>query len=91
MSQSSSRSAKIAGVAALAGVMAAVAIVAVIRPSHPQSVQPPVVRIDARPTRLTGELNRCSTLARPDVACAAAWAENRRHFFGQAPSESAAR
>jgi conjugative transfer region protein TrbK len=39
--------------------------------------------------RLAAELTRCQALgmaAKDDPACTAAWAENRRRFFGSAPS-----
>ena len=42
--------------------------------------------------RLAAELSRCEALglaAKNDPACAAAWAENRRRFFGSAPAPDA--
>jgi conjugative transfer region protein TrbK len=90
MSQTSSRNAKIAGVAALAGTMAAVAIVAATRAPAPAPTLPVAMGGNPLPTRLDHELDRCSTLTMPDSGCEAAWAENRRRFFGQPRSESAA-
>ena len=43
---------------------------------------------------LAGELARCQSIgmvAQNDVACAAAWAENRRRFFTYRPADSGAR
>jgi conjugative transfer region protein TrbK len=43
---------------------------------------------------LAGELARCQSIgiaARNDVACAAAWAENRRRFFTYRPADSDSR
>jgi conjugative transfer region protein TrbK len=42
--------------------------------------------------RLSRELTHCQALgtaAKDDPACASAWAENRRRFFGYAPSPDA--
>lgn len=90
MSQASSRNAKIAGVAALVGTMVAVAIVAATRAPAPAPALPIAMRGDPLPTRLDHELDRCSTLTMPDAGCEAAWAENRRRFFGEPGSERAA-
>lgn len=86
MSQLSSRTTKVAGVATLTGIMVAVAIVAITRPGNRQSIRLPAVRAEVPPTRLARELDRCSTLTKPDSACEAVWAENRRRFFGHTES-----
>ncbi len=53
------------------------------------------LRMSSAPTsdQLTGELQRCqtlATLAKDDAACEAAWAESRRRFFTYQPIPGAA-
>ena len=74
-------------------VLAALAAAAFhLRSSEPQIT----VRVDSEPFAplkdpLAGELARCRALgmaAVQDLACEAAWKENRRRFFGDAASAS---
>ena len=84
MSHGPSRTAKIAGVAALAGIMLAVAVVALREPHDPPlEIIFPVLEQGERQKLLAREMERCATLTMPDSGCEAAWAENRRRFFGQ--------
>lgn len=66
----------------------AAAMVLTHRNSNQRPSSPPSVRL-ATSDALTRELIRCQSLgeaAAKDRACLAAWAENRRRFFG-APAE----
>lgn len=78
-----SRTAKIAGVAALAGMMMAVVVARVVTHERPSPAATPVPQVAVVPEALTRELDRCATLTMPDAGCEAAWAANRRRFFGQ--------
>jgi len=77
-----SRSLKIAGVAALTGMMIAVIIVDFDR----KPIATPAIATagpSQRSNTLERELDRCATITMPDSGCEAAWAANRRRFFGQ--------
>ncbi|AMK18296.1 MULTISPECIES: putative entry exclusion protein TrbK-alt [Sphingobium] len=78
-----SRTAKIGGVAALAGMMMAVVVAGVVTRERPAQVATPVQQTAAVPEALARELDRCATLTMPDAGCEAAWAANRRRFFGE--------
>ncbi|MBR3192739.1 putative entry exclusion protein TrbK-alt [Bosea sp. (in: a-proteobacteria)] len=78
-----SRTAKIAGVAALAGMMMAVVVAGVVTRERPAPATTPIPQATAAPEALTRELERCATLTMPDAGCEAAWATNRRRFFGE--------
>jgi conjugative transfer region protein TrbK len=56
--------------------------------------EPTTARLKPSADPLAAELARCQSIgiaAQNDVACAAAWAENRRRFFIDRPAESGAR
>jgi conjugative transfer region protein TrbK len=56
--------------------------------------EPPTARLKPSVDPLAVELARCQSIgigAQNDVACAAAWAENRRRFFTNRPADSGAR
>jgi conjugative transfer region protein TrbK len=56
--------------------------------------EPPTARLKPSVDPLAAELARCQSIgiaAQNDVACAAAWAENRRRFFTDRPVDSGAR
>jgi len=56
--------------------------------------EPTAARLKPTVDPLAVELVRCQSIgieAQNDVACAAAWAENRRRFFTYRPSDSLAR
>ena len=78
-----SRTLKIAGVAALAGMMMAVVIAGSVTRDRPAAAELAVPPAAAAPDPLARELDRCATLTMPDAGCEAAWAANRRRFFGQ--------
>jgi conjugative transfer region protein TrbK len=82
MAHSPSRTGRIAIVAALAGMMMAVAIMVALtdRASPAKDTQSPPA---ARDERLEAEMARCATTTMPDAGCEAAWAANRRRFFGR--------
>lgn len=78
-----SGTAKIAGVAALAGIMLAVAVADLREPDDPPlEMILPVIEDEAQQKLLARELDRCATLTMPDRDCKAAWAANRKRFFG---------
>ncbi len=78
-----SRNLKIAGVAALAGTMMAVVMTSVATRALPAPAATPGQQAAAMPEALARELDRCATLTMPDAGCEAAWAANRRRFFGE--------
>ncbi|GAA0733380.1 putative entry exclusion protein TrbK-alt [Sphingomonas trueperi] len=78
-----SRNLKIAGVAALAGMMMAVVIVGTTKRDQPAPADMNAPPVAAASDPLARELDRCATLTMPDAGCEAAWAANRRRFFGQ--------
>ena len=56
--------------------------------------EPPTARLKPSVDPLAVELARCQSIgiaAQKDVACAAAWAENRRRFFTDRPADSGPR
>ena len=64
----------------LAGLIAAIADLA----SSPDPAPPTAVIPDKPPpVPVAGDLGRCRTITEPDAACAAAWDEKRRRFFGE--------
>ena len=84
MAHRSSRTAKIAGIAALAGIMLAVAVAGLREPDAPPlEAILPVLEESEQQKLLARELERCATLAMPDRDCEAAWAANRKRFFGK--------
>jgi conjugative transfer region protein TrbK len=61
---------------------------------HKAEPEPITARLKPLGDPLTAELARCQSIgiaAQNDVACAAAWAENRRRFFTDRPADSGAR
>ena len=77
-----SRTGKIAGIAALAGMMLTVGIVSLReQPAPPREIIP--IAGGEEDEHLASELKRCATLTMPNSGCEAAWAANRRRFFGQ--------
>lgn len=79
-----SGTAKIAGVAALAGIMLAVVVAGLREPDEPPlEMVLPVLEESEQQKLLVRELERCATLTLPDRGCEAAWAENRKRFFGK--------
>lgn len=82
MSHLTSRTAKIAAIAALAGMMLAVGLASLDREPAP-ALEIIILPPDEGGDDLGRELERCAALTMPDTACEAAWAQNRRRFFGQ--------
>lgn len=75
-------------------VVAAAIVAAALHFRQQDLKQPDITGIAATSStdQLARELAHCEAIgmaARDDPACAAAWAENRRHFFGSAPSPDA--
>jgi conjugative transfer region protein TrbK len=61
---------------------------------HKAEPEPTTARPKPSVDPLATELARCQSIgiaAQNDVACAAAWAENRRRFFTDRPADSVAR
>jgi conjugative transfer region protein TrbK len=61
---------------------------------HKVAPEPTAARPKPSVDPLAAELARCQSIgiaAQNDVACAAAWAENRRRFFTDRPVDSGAR
>ena len=61
---------------------------------HKAEPEPTTARLEPTVDPLAAELARCQSIgiaAQNDVACAAAWAENRRRFFTDRPADSVAR
>lgn len=77
------RNAKIAGIAALAGMMMAVVIAGATMRAKPAMTDMTPTPIAPAGDPLARELDRCATLTMPDAGCEAAWAANRRRFFGE--------
>jgi conjugative transfer region protein TrbK len=78
------------GFAAVAAVIVAAALH--FRQHDPKPPDPSSIAAAPSRDRLARELARCEQLgvpAKDDPACAAAWAENRRRFFGSALSPDA--
>jgi conjugative transfer region protein TrbK len=60
---------------------------------HKVEPEPTTARLKPSVDPLAAELARCQSIgiaAQNDVACAAAWAENRRRFFTDRPADSGA-
>ena len=58
---------------------------------HKAEPEPTTARLKPSVDPLAAELARCQSIgiaAQNDVACAAAWAENRRRFFTYRPADS---
>ena len=64
-------------------MMLAVAIVGAATHERPAPGAAATALAAAKPDPLARELDRCATLTMPDAGCEAAWAANRRRFFGQ--------
>jgi conjugative transfer region protein TrbK len=61
---------------------------------HKAEPEPTPARLKPSVNPLAAELARCQSIgiaAQNDLACAAAWAENRRRFFIDRPADSGAR
>ena len=61
---------------------------------HKAEPEPTTARLKPSVDPLAAEVARCQSIgiaAQNDVACAAAWAENRRRFFTDRPADSAPR
>jgi conjugative transfer region protein TrbK len=61
---------------------------------HNAEPEPATARLKPSVDPLAAELARCQSIgiaAQNDVACAAAWAENRRRFFTDRPADSGPR
>jgi conjugative transfer region protein TrbK len=76
--------------------LVATAIVATTARFDRHKVEPEPATARPKPSGdpLAAELARCQSIgiaAQNDVACAAAWAENRRRFFTDHPADSVAR
>ena len=76
--------------------LVAAAILATTLHFDRQKAEPELATARLKPSvdPLAVELARCQSIgmaAQNDVACAAAWAENRRRFFTYRPADSAAR
>lgn len=61
---------------------------------HKAAPEPITARLKPSGDPVAAELARCQSIeiaAQNDVACAAAWAENRRRFFTERPADSGPR
>ena len=60
---------------------------------HKAEPEPTTARLKPSVDPLAAELARCQSIGatQNDVACAAAWAENRRRFFTDRPADSGPR
>jgi conjugative transfer region protein TrbK len=81
-------------VAAFALVATAIVATTAHFDRHKAEPEPTTARPKPSVDPLAAELARCQSIgiaAQNDVACAAAWAENRRRFFTDRPADSVAR
>jgi conjugative transfer region protein TrbK len=77
-------------------VLVAAAIIATTEhfDRHRAESEPTTARLKPSVDPLAAELARCQSIGiapQNDLACAAAWAENRRRFFTYRPADSGAR